>query len=195
MVKRATSLALALMVGTTAFAQGQDSQPYERDLQVIATLIEGGFDNANQSYFDSRGKRDVKHRRLHIDVNKIDALAVGDKVFIASAYWDNDERLDAGDQIWVLSADAETGSVRMRVWPLSQKQSSDDVLSSDALAGTPHCDLYWRREAAQFRAAGASCETPLLPREMVLSDQQLWMILSDEPGDDYRMHRVRDFEC
>ena len=71
-------------------AQGQDSHPWERDLQVLTTLIEGGFDNANQSYFDYRGRRETKHRRLHVDVEGVDLPEIGDHVFVVTGYWDND---------------------------------------------------------------------------------------------------------
>ncbi|MGI9233412.1 MAG: hypothetical protein ACR2RD_07255 [Woeseiaceae bacterium] len=185
---------VCLLGGSPAQAQGQDSESYERDLQVVATMIAGGFDNANQSYFDSRGKRDVKHRRLHVDVAKVEAPEIGANVFVASGYWDNDESADAGSQLWVLSADDETKSVRMRAWAFEQSISADDVLAGKKLDDNEYCDLYWRREAAQFRATAESCNLEL-PREMVLSDKQLWMAYGDEPGDDYQLHRIRNFEC
>ena len=37
-----------------AFAQGQDGTPAERNLQIIAELLPGNYDNANQAYFDQR---------------------------------------------------------------------------------------------------------------------------------------------
>lgn len=177
-----------------AFAQGQDSQSFERDLQVVSTMIVGGFDNANQSYFDSRGKRDTKHRRMHVDVNRVEAPAIGPNVFVASAYWDNDPGADAGSQLWVLSADEQSESVRMRAWTLESSLSADDMLAGKSLESMDHCDLFWRREASQFRATGEACEFGL-PRELVLSDKQLWMAYGKEAGDDYQLHRIRNFEC
>lgn len=191
---RAGILVLTLMIWATAFGQGQDSQTYERDLQVVATMIAGGFDNANQSYFDSRGKRDVKHRRLHVDVDRIQAPDIGPNVFVAAAYWDNDASADAGTQLWALSADDESKSVRMRAWQLGKSLSADEIIAGEGLQGREHCDLYWRREAAQFRATAESCDLGL-PREMVLSDKQLWMAYDNKPGDDYQLHRIRNFEC
>ncbi len=189
------SLIVAHTLGSsTALAQGQDGQPYERDLQVITTMIAGGFDNANQSYFDSRGQRDVQHRRLHIDVSRIAAPAIGPDVFIASGYWDNDESLDTGSQLWVLSADPESKSVRMRAWSVGDALAADAMLAGRIPDSTEHCDLYWRREAAQFRATADACG-PELPRELVLGERQLWMSFGREDGDDYQLHRIRNFEC
>jgi len=184
-----------VLAGSSVFAQGQDSQPYERDLQVVATMIAGGFDNANQSYFDSRGTRDVKHRRLHIDVDKVETDLYGEHAFIATAYWDSDEAISAGEHLWVLDTDAASGSVRMRIWG-PDKGSGEDATFGDApLRVPPLCEVQWRREAAQFRGTGRSCGSGL-PREMLLSEKQLWIAFDDEaPGNDYQLHRVRDFEC
>ena len=50
-------LGLSCIAAAPAWAQGQDSTPWERDLQVVRTLLVGNFDNANQSYFDRRADR------------------------------------------------------------------------------------------------------------------------------------------
>ncbi len=188
-------LAVVLLLGCgVCWAQGEDSQPYERDLQVIAEMLVGGFDNANQSYFDRRGDRDVKHRRIHVDVTRVDAENLGEHVFVASAYWDGDDTADADDQLWVLAADDAAGAVRMRVWSLAKSLQADAILEGETLDDDAACDLYWQREAAQFRATSDSC-TGTRPSEMVLSDRQLWMQLGEEDGGDYQMHRIRNFEC
>ena len=186
---RRLGLVLLLLPATT-LAQGQDSQTWERDLQVITTLIEGGFDNANQSYFDFRGKYDIKHRRLHIDVESVDLPEIGDDVFIVTGYWDNDPDVAASSEVWSFSADAGTESVRMRAWPLDR----DGGNAFGALATRSSCDFLWRREASQFRATREqACDTPL-PTELILSDRQLWMDLGGDAGD-YQLHRVRAFKC
>ncbi len=65
MLKRAATLLIVLFATPVAMAQGEDSTPFERDLQLVTTLLEGGFDNANQAYFDSRigGGRDLPYDR------------------------------------------------------------------------------------------------------------------------------------
>ncbi len=73
-----------LLASGSLLAQGQDSTTFERNLQVISTLIAGGFDNANQSYFDFRTGSENTHRRLHVDVGSIAAPQVGEHVFVAA---------------------------------------------------------------------------------------------------------------
>ncbi len=182
------------LIPALASAQGEDSTFYERDLSVIATLLEGGFNNANQAYFDVRGNQETKHRPIHADINKVDAPALGNHVFVASLYWDNDETQNAGDFLWVLATHDDSASVHMQSWRLEQQLAADTTLSGAALGGLETCNLFWRREAAQFRAlADDDCDRSAHP-ELVLSEEQLWVEWSGE-GADYRLHRVRPFEC
>ena len=169
-----TTVFLSLCV----FAQGQDSQPEDRDLLVIATMLPGGFDNANQNYFDKRGNNDIQHRRIHAEVVASDE----ENVFIASAYWDNDPEAALGKLRLTLTANNDVGAVEMRV---------SRIGDSDSEA----CSLYWRREAAQFRATPASqCDSPIIS-EMVLGQKQVWVDLANVENGDFAMHRIRNFEC
>ena len=186
---------IAALSPAVSFAQGQDSTTFERDLQVVTTLLNGDFDNANQAYFDARGKREIRHRRLHADVNRVTAPALGEHVFLASLHWDSDENEDAGDYLWVLSADPASASVKMRTWLLEKQLEAETTLSGEALSALESCDLYWRREAAQFRATAASNCSGAMPTELVLSDRQLWMNWTERTASDYQLHRVRNFEC
>ncbi|MEM9533222.1 MAG: hypothetical protein AAGA23_20040, partial [Pseudomonadota bacterium] len=186
----ALALTLAWFVETPALAQGQDSQPYERDLMVIATLIEGAFDNANQNYFDRRGDRSVKHRRIHQVVEAMDLPALGNHVFSVTGYYDGDKEQPVPRQIWSLSADSDAASVRMDVWPAGDVS----LHSADSFEAQPNCSLFWQREAAQFSAtAKAGCSLPVV-RAATVSNGQLWLTYAGDEAD-YQLHRVRPFEC
>ncbi len=185
-------MAACLLPASMARAQGQDSQPYERDLMVIATMLQGSFDNANQNYFDQRGKRNRRHRRIHQTVQKLEFADLGSEVFLLSGYWDSEPSNATGSQIWSLSADPVSESVRMRMWSVPSAVSASNLPDAGALASP--CDLFWGREAAQFRARGAGSCGQDLPMEIVISDKQLWTTYV-ESGKDFQMHRVRHFDC
>lgn len=172
-----------LAAATGALAQGQDSTTWERDRQVIATLLPGGFDNANQRYFDRRAGRDVTHRALHVDISALDDGAL----LVADGYWDRDSGVRAGRWLWALSAVDD--AVAMRSWRLGADDDPEAVAASP-----PQCVYHWNREAAQFRAHALDDCGDGLPRELVLSERQLWMTYAGD-GQDYRLHRVRWFEC
>lgn len=187
-------LAWLCLTPGAALAQGQDSEPFERDLMVITTLLEGGFDNANQSYFDVRGKRESKHRRIHQSVQPVSMADLGDYVFLVSGYWDSDPGKPTASQLWSLAADPASATVRMQLWALEPGTEAGDLPAADMLSAADACELLWRREAAQFRATPRFSCAQDLPTEVVLSDRQLWTTFK-APDQDFQMHRVRRFDC
>ena len=157
-----------------ANAQGQDSTPQERDLQVIEALLPGVFSNANQAYFDQRGGNDVRHQSAEVRIEP------GDDGFRVSVSVGESGLREEG---WSLSAEADAVALRMA--------GVDDRGAEET------CTIHWRREAAQFRAtraAGSDCDERFAS-ELVLSERQLWMAYANAAGGDFRLHRARAFSC
>ena len=158
-----------------AYGQGQDSTPYERDLQVISALLPGVYANANQAYFDQRGSREVRHQSARVEIERDDA---GFRVVVS---------IDGGisrEERWTLTA--ESDAVRMRMV----------VQGEDSAAAAANCAIDWQREAAQFRAMPTSDDCgENFATHLVLSERQLWMTFPNTPGADYQLHRARAFSC
>ena len=157
-------------------AQGQDSSKWSRDQQVIEVMLAGFYANANQAYFDGRLKVQSPQPRADI---KIDAGA-SDNQF--SVIYTDKGTGEALEQTWVLTADDTRKAVRMEI--------------TDA-QGNMTCPLYWRREAAQFRATRSDeCDNSEAdsPYELVLSNAQLWW-WSTATEAPYKLHRAREFTC
>jgi len=172
----------------TCFAQGEDSSTADRDLMVIEAMLPGIYANASQNYFDRRGDRDEKHGALFVDVR-----SAGDNSFVVTGYVDNDVENTIPTEHWSLDVDETSNTVRMR----SLRISDDEVANPgaiDAADGRPFCDVYWRREAGQFRAeANDSCGE--LASAYQLSETQLWIDFQDVEAGDYALHRARPFQC
>ena len=183
MCKKLSIIPVLLLISSIAAGQGQDSATWERDLQVIATMLPGRFANANQAYFDVRGDKAVKHGSFSVTVEAIDDST--SNAFLATI-----ER--AGEDApryerWLLEPDSGAAAVRMRMW---QVDGPDDVERDVAT-----CDVHWHREAAQFRAVAAGDCIAGFANEFVLSSQQFWIAYPASSASDYRMHRAREFEC
>lgn len=163
---------LFLFVSVPAFAQGEDSQPWDRDLQVISTMLSGQFSNANQAYFDQRVDRPVKHERINVVVTD-----AGDGIFEARVEYDDSVRL----QRWQLTADDARRAVRMSVLGVEDNTAKG-------------CDVYWVREAGQFTAEAADACDEGMPIGFALSEDQLWMRFA-QSTDHFQMHRARRFQC
>jgi hypothetical protein len=145
------------------WAQGQDGIPAERDLQVIAELLPGRFDNWNQNYFDGRRKlpESERHERLHTQVARVAAPALGAHVFYAEDYRDNDPAKIVRRRIWSFAADAAAQAVRMRTYWIDDPQASRfataltdhavfRTLGGNELRVVEGCDVFFSRDIGQY---------------------------------------------
>ncbi|MFK8053483.1 MAG: hypothetical protein AB8F65_10970 [Woeseiaceae bacterium] len=160
------------VLSSVSFAQGEDSHPWERDLQVIATMLDGTFSNANQAYFDQRVDRPHKHARMNAVVRQLEPT-----IFEVSIELDN----VISEQRWQLMPDNEKRAVRMSIL----------TMTDNAATG---CDIYWTRSAGQFQGQALETCEPTLPTTMSLSADQLWLGRTNDPVP-FQMHRARAFQC
>ncbi len=190
---RAVLLSGALAVlAQPCFAQGEDSTTAGRDLMVIHSMLPGMYANSNQSYFDVRGDRDTKHRPLYVEIRSVDVPSAGDRVMDVTGYFDNEPDEQLEPMLWSLTEDESSNTVRMRVWKMPEL---DDPAETNIDVGDlAYCDVFWRREAGQFRAApGGDCDG--FAGAFQISETQLWIDYPDEEAGDYVLHRARPFEC
>ena len=165
---------LSLANPEQSLAQGQDTTPWSRDLQVIEVMLPGFYSNANQAYFDGRRKVNNPQSRHDLLIETADTgfdvtLSAPDGTVIAN-------------QRWSLAEDDRKEAVRMNI--------------SDA-DGTPLCPVWWTRDAAQFNAAGdADCNESInSPAALALGEQQFWWTPRGASGAAVKLHRARQFTC
>ncbi|MBM3512850.1 MAG: hypothetical protein FJX59_03955 [Alphaproteobacteria bacterium] len=221
-------MAAMLMSAGPALAQGQDSTTAERDVMVIAELLPGAYDNREQVYFDQRGgvPKEKQHNRMHEIVARVDLPAFGPFVFFIQDSRDN--KLDAPTRLrlYTFSTDkADPDRVRMRIWQLDDVARYRDahknpaVLADLAPATTRFaegCDVFWKREAGQFKAATdpATCRITIAGKKVTGEYQiqlsadarALWvldrgldragkLVAGHPEGVPHKMLRIRDFQC
>ena len=96
-IKEAVVPIIALMLPSLAMAQGQDSSTWARDQQVIAAMLTGVYSNANQAYFDKRGKIKNPHARRSISITSDKSV----NHFLVKTVASNDEQKEI-TQEWQL---------------------------------------------------------------------------------------------
>jgi hypothetical protein len=156
-----------------AWAQGQDGTPAERNLQLIAELLPGIYDNANQNYFDTRLnlEEELRHGRTTVIVEPAERPELGDIVF---SYRAEEPDAEPTDGFLVLSLHEDPRIVRMQV-----------IAEDQRLAG---CDVAWRRDLGQFTGeAECGLHTQLDPNG-------LWVGWADEKAP-FALSRARGFSC
>jgi len=165
---------LPIAVPNQGLAQGQDSTPWSRDLQVIEVMLPGFYSNANQAYFDGRRKVDDPQPRHNLLIE-----VAGDGFDITLSTPDGTVM---SNQRWSLAEDDQRRAVRM------------DISDAD---GTPLCPLWWSRDAAQFSAEGdAECTEGIgSPAALALGEQQFWWTSRGASDAAVKLHRARQFTC
>ena len=155
-------------------AQGQDTTPWSRDLQVIEVMLPGFYSNANQAYFDGRRKVDDPQSRHNL------LIETADNGFHATLSAPDGSVIS--DQRWSLAEDDRRQAVRMDV--------------SDA-TGKPLCPVWWTRDAAQFSATSdPECGEGIdSPGALALGEQQMWWTPRGASEAAVKLHRARQFTC
>ena len=180
---RIMTLLLAILASSIVQAQQAaydfPTDPYARDLVQLTSWFEGEFDNEEQLWFqnDPRSKtaEEDKHPRLHTIHRRLDLPSFGKHVFYVEEYVDNDPTNVIRQRLVIFTSEGLGRGIRMRQGffrnadaalgaqfapdRLAQVQS-DDVFFMD------ECDVFWRREASQFKG-----EIP--PKSCILGDGEL----------------------
>lgn len=165
-------------------AQGQDSAPWERDLQVIAALLPGDYSNANQSYFDRRIGRPVQHQAVEAQIAPVDGGSF--ELILNTTGGD-----PVGRYRLHLQQAGDSGAPGLSVQPVPPSPPEGAI--SDAPPAP--CYLAWRRSAAEFVAEQPEpCHAGAIER-LVLSERQLWVALQGRDAATFELHRARRFEC
>ncbi|MDH4042671.1 MAG: CpcT/CpeT family chromophore lyase, partial [Gammaproteobacteria bacterium] len=153
-------LCVGLLPIGAVFAQGQDSTPAERNLRVMAELLPGEYNNANQHYFDKRRNLEDadRHLRIHTSITPVNAPAFGKHVFL----WVNRSQAEESENVsWriaTLSAEREASNgaiseVTMRHYFSESGEITEEMLATlkpADLRRTEGCDYYFTRRASHY---------------------------------------------
>lgn len=209
-----------LLAGPLLLAQGQDSTAGERSLRIMAELLPGYYDNANQAYFDVRRKlpENDRHPRMSTTITRVDAPAFGNYVFL----WVNRTETSAGSEtsyrIATLVAGPGSDEVTMRHYLRMNGEIAMAELAAlrpQDLRRTEGCDYVFKRRADHYRGAQGlrSCrfewegQNVYTDNEMQLSKSSLWFhdhkwlaktgqrITGTASGEPFWLERARFFHC
>ena len=165
---------VSISLAVESLAQGQDTTPWRRDLQVIEVMLPGFYSNANQAYFDGRQKVANPQSRHNL------LIEAADNGFHATLSAPDGSVIS--EQRWSLAEDNQRRAVRM------------DIINAD---GKPLCPVWWTRDAAQFSATSdpECAESIDSPGALALGEQQIWWTPRGASEAAVKLHRARQFTC
>lgn len=166
------ALALLLVLAGSLHAQGMDSTPAERQLQILAELLPGHYSNANQAYFDGRRKlpETARHGRLEVSIAPAPDYTGKGRAFS----WR--ERGQEARLVLTTSADDPTGI-----------RAEFELRNGQDWRADPARRLRIVRSAESFSGKAAN------GGGIQLSARELW--LDSGNGDPYWLERSREFHC
>jgi len=211
---------LCLLGAPWALSQGQDSTAGERHLRVMAELLPGHYDNANQAYFDVRRKLapEDRHARVATTITRIDAPAFGRHAFLWVNRSETPTGTDVSYRIATLAAGPGSDEVTMRHYlRMSGEISLAELatLQPRDLRRTEGCDYIFKRRADHYRGVQGlrSCrfewegQDVHTDNEIQLSPSSLWFydhkwvtktgkrITGTASGEPFWLERARFFHC
>ena len=174
-----------MLAATPAMAQGQDSTPTERDVLVLAELLDARLRQLQPGVFRPASSAIRKTNAMTASSFAIDRVGGPDSMLLAFREFCR-RRLFArslAPGALALSPDNERGGfAHGGLEPPSGRPGSDGLkaqASAERPEAPPDCVVYWTREAAQFRGQGGRRVRRLGKTKSMLGEQQLWL---DAPG-------------
>ena len=186
-----------LLPALPAAADVDNTDPFARDLLILADWFEGEFDNEEQVWFQADPRSatpdDERHERIHTIHTRLDLPAFGAHVFYVEEYKDNDPAAVFRQRLVLFSSDREEPAIRMRQGFFNEPKrflgahrapeklaglTTDDVFFLD------QCDVFWRRSADQYEGGmkpkscvfGEGKDRRYSVHNMVLSAGKYWRV-------------------
>lgn len=193
----------ALLLASPVFAQGQDSTFAEREVQVLAEILPGGYDNWNQVYFATRTNQpeETRSRRQHSRISRLDLPAFGNHVFALRTHATGPADPVLAARILVLSAEPDGKSVRMKSYAPPAATAALETLTQAQMKTDSGCDVFFTRQNNVFfgRSKEGACivNGKATGLEMQFSPVAFWAVtlINGETPKPLKMDRVRDFTC
>lgn len=198
---RILTATLALGVSGAGFSQGQDSTEAARQIQTLAALLPGIYDNTNQTYFDGRLQRSERHSGVHIKIERIEGST--DPVAFVLSEYRGQERTKPARQRWLgLRLSNDERQIWMDVGDVdavdaARLQRGEAPRAQRTVNG---CSYRFQRRGEQFEGARTEGCTAIDIEAWLLSERQLWLT-GLVPGagaatqSPYQLHRARPFSC
>lgn len=174
-----------------------------RDLERLAAMLPGVYDNQEQVYFE--GELEVpeaaRHERRRMAIVALESSPEGDRLFEWRRY-DEAASAPSARGLLALGVDGGSGALRMRRYTLPLQADTARAALAPEAVGTRECDVLWRRRAGQFegRSDPAGCDRGRAGGDWLLADSELQLTaaaagLGTGVESPFVLRRARPFSC
>ena len=221
----ASTMAASAMTGEAA-ATGQDGS-LDRDFRTMMDWFPGRYDNQEQVYFERELNvpQEDRHQRVHHIFFPADLDGFPGKTFYIQQYQHDDPGDIYRQRIYAFEPDYGEGAIRLTIYTPKEPEALVDAhlspsklkgLSLNDVIARPGCEVFWKREAAQFVGymkedacsfvSPRSGERITINDDLHLSRDEIWIndratgedgarAFGNRAGVPYKNRKARLFDC
>ena len=229
-----TKRALILLSAIFILAQPANAQPetpeaaiLERDFREMMEIFPGRYDNQEQVYFEENlgVAEENRHERTHHIFHAVDLENFDGKTFYIQQYLNDDPTNIYRQRIYSFEPDYDENAIRLTIYTpkeaaalvdAHQDESKLDGLTRDDVTTIPGCEVYWKREAAQFTGymkkdacsfvSSRSGKRIIINDDLHLSKNEIWIadravdedgnhVFGNKAGVPHKNRRAQMFNC
>lgn len=224
--------ALAALAAVLSTAQAQEPAPPEnamldRDFREMMAMFPGRYDNQEQVYFEQElgVPEEDRHERTHHIFHPVTLENFPGETFYIQQYQNNDPSDIYRQRIYSFEPDYDENAIRLNIYTPKNPEGIVDAhldesklkgLSPEDMITRPGCEVYWKREAAQFTGymkegactfkSSTSGKTIVINDDLHLSEDAIWIsdratdidgnyVFGNRAGVPHKNQRAQMFSC
>lgn len=226
-MQKLSAFATVLLLMLTPVAASAQNGVLDRDFKTMMEWFPGRYDNQEQVYFEEElnAPEDERHERIHHIFFPVDLEAFPGETFYIQQYQNDDPSDIYRQRIYSFEPDYEENAIRLTIYtPKNPEALIDAHLDTSKLDGLtledtvtrPGCEVFWKRQAAQFFGymkdgacsfvSSRSGKKIIINDDLYLSQDEIWIsdravdedgayVFGNKAGIPHKNRKAREFSC
>lgn len=226
-MKKIVSLAIATTVALAPIAVSAQNGVLDRDFKTMMEWFPGRYDNQEQVYFEENlnAPEEERHERIHHIFFPVALENFPGETFYVQQYQNDDPSDIYRQRIYSFEPDYDENAIRLTIYtPKNPDALIDAHLDPSKLDGLaqqdtvmrPGCEVFWKRQAAQFVGymkegacsfvSSRSGKRIIINDDLFLSQDEIWIsdravdedgayVFGNKAGIPHKNRKARMFDC
>ena len=221
------AIASAMLIALAPAAAQAQNGVLDRDFKTMMEWFPGRYDNQEQVYFQNQLNvpEDERHERIHHIFFPVALDAFPGETFYVQQYQNDDPDDIYRQRVYSFEPDYEENAIRLTIYTPKDPDalidahldpSKLDGLTMEDVVARPGCEVFWKREAAQFvgymKEDACSFESSRSGKRIIINDDlhlsqdELWIsdravdedgayVFGNKAGVPHKNRKAREFDC
>lgn len=226
-MQRLKGIAAAVLIFAPFGAATAQDGVLDRDFRTMMEWFPGRYDNQEQVYFEEEmdAREEERHERIHHIFFPVDLDAFPGETFYVQQYQNDDPDDIYRQRIYSFEPDYDENAIRLTIYTPKDadalinahlEPSKLEGLTPDDAVARPGCEVYWKRQAAQFVGymkedacsfvSSRSGKRIIINDDLYLSQDEIWIsdravdedgayVFGNIAGIPHKNRKAREFDC